>query len=105
MSAADSLVALRFDARLNVNQETGCPEIGEFYNVDGVQRKWLDANCDGEVDPVDALVILRFDAATEFQPAARLPGDRVGSNGELTSPQSSKIATEGAANRGPLVYL
>jgi hypothetical protein len=69
----DGLGVLRHDAGLSVNQEPGCPAVGEAVTVDGTERQWGDGNCDGEVNPVDGLAILRFDAGLSVNQQAGCP--------------------------------
>jgi len=72
----DALLALRFDAGLSTSQSPGCPPIGAVTRVfaarvaGGSELVWGDVDCSGEVNPVDALKLLRYDAGlTVNQPA------------------------------------
>ena len=72
----DALLALRFDAGLSTSQSPGCPPIGAVTQVTGArvaggsELVWGDVDCSGEVNPVDALKLLRYDAGlTVNQPA------------------------------------
>ena len=75
----DGLFALRFDAGLETN--TGdCPEMGEEVDVQGFSLlAWGDVDCNGTVDPVDGLKLLRFDAGLSVDQEEGCPeiGDEV----------------------------
>ncbi|HUF54112.1 MAG TPA: choice-of-anchor Q domain-containing protein [Dehalococcoidia bacterium] len=69
----DALITLRFDAGLSVNIGD-CPPMGTAIEVlgsgvaglgegDGDPQTWGDADCDESIGPVDALKLLRYDAA------------------------------------------
>ncbi|HUF54049.1 MAG TPA: hypothetical protein VMR52_09800 [Dehalococcoidia bacterium] len=72
----DALLTLREDAGLGVN--TGdCPPMGTTIEVlsinvaglgegDGDPQTWGDADCDEAISPIDALKILRYDAALAY---------------------------------------
>ncbi|MEX0682182.1 MAG: hypothetical protein WD904_01345 [Dehalococcoidia bacterium] len=61
----DSLLTLRHDAGLDANTQ-GCPGIGAELHIATVFI-WGDVDCNGQVNPVDSLKILRFDAAMGVQ--------------------------------------
>ncbi|MEE8369951.1 MAG: hypothetical protein V3S00_04190 [Dehalococcoidia bacterium] len=73
--AVDALMELRYVAGLSVTKTESCPDIGSEVEVaDGAlatTRGWGDADCDGDVDAVDALLILRIVAGL----AVALPPD------------------------------
>jgi hypothetical protein len=73
----DSLAVLRHDAGLPVNQEPGCPGLGDTVNVNGTDRLFGDVNCDASVDPVDSLALLRADAGLSVnqEPGCPAPGE------------------------------
>jgi hypothetical protein len=68
----DSLITLRFDAGLSVNVGD-CPPLAKPVQVLEVSaaglvdpQPWGDVDCDEEINPVDALKILRYDAALNY---------------------------------------
>ena len=66
------MLDLRFDAGLSAG--TGdCPAIGEAVEADDQSLVWGDVDCDGVVNPVDALKLLRFDAGLPVQQAQGCP--------------------------------
>jgi hypothetical protein len=69
----DALLALRFDADLPA--DTGdCPAMGEEVDVEGASaHPWGDIDCNGAVDAVDALKVLRYDAGLGVVPAEGCP--------------------------------
>jgi hypothetical protein len=75
VDSVDSLQQLRYVGGLPVNQTLPCPEAGSTVGitVDGApsQRPWGDADCNGAVNAVDALQVLRHVAGL---PANRPPG-------------------------------
>jgi len=66
VNPVDSLKMLRADAGLSVAQGADCPAPSTAMNViwdsQSTNEKWGDADCNGSVDPVDSLKVLRFDA-------------------------------------------
>jgi hypothetical protein len=66
VSPVDSLKVLRADAGLSVSQGTACPSMEEMVHViwdsEATDEAWGDADCNDQLDPVDSLKILRFDA-------------------------------------------
>lgn len=67
VDAVDALTALQFVAALPFQQEPGCPQIGAplpaALPAGESPDSFGDMDCDGDVDAVDALQILRFVAA------------------------------------------
>ena len=71
VSAVDALKVLIHDAGMDITQEEACPEMEE--NIDMIGQNgdhfddelWGDANCQGEVNAVDSLAVLRWDAGLE----------------------------------------
>ena len=62
----DSLLTLRHDAGLST--ETGaCPEFGDAVPAGAPSLTWGDVDCDGAINPVDALKLLRHDAGLSVQ--------------------------------------
>jgi hypothetical protein len=73
--AVDALKVLRHVAGLPVSQTEPCPKIGSDVEVTDAStttmRMWGDADCDGDVDAVDALKKLRHVAGlpvTQLEP-------------------------------------
>ncbi len=66
VNPVDSLKILRADAGKSVAQGADCPDPKEDLTViwDGLTTndEWGDADCSGELDPIDSLKVLRFDA-------------------------------------------
>ncbi len=70
----DALKIQRYDAGLSVSQNNPCPNLGNTHGWEydcpgpGVrchtpgENEYGDVNCDDDVNPVDALKILRYDA-------------------------------------------
>ncbi|MCH8052081.1 MAG: hypothetical protein IIC86_08700 [Chloroflexi bacterium] len=87
VNPVDSLLLLRHDAGLSVNLPAGCDAIGSVgvaaRGSSAVNSKG-DMNCDGSVNPVDSLLLLRHDAGLNVN----LPGgcDAIGSNVSSPTP-------------------
>ncbi|MCH7484665.1 MAG: hypothetical protein IIA90_05895, partial [Chloroflexi bacterium] len=62
----DSLKMLRADAGKSVAQEANCPapsaDLNVIWDSQSTDEKWADADCSGELNPIDSLKVLRFDA-------------------------------------------
>ena len=62
----DTLKMLTAEAGMRVTQDANCPAPGTDLNViwdsQTTNDKWGDADCSGELTPVDSLKVLRFDA-------------------------------------------
>ena len=87
----DSLLVLRHDAGLAVNLPPGCDAIGSTGgsaapSSSGGDSKG-DMNCDGSVNPIDSLLVLRHDAGL----AVNLPPgcDVIGSNVSTPTPEQT----------------
>lgn len=69
VQAVDALAKLRFIAGLSVQQEEPCLPIESthFFLPAGylLEGAWGDADCDGDVDAVDALSVLRYIASLD----------------------------------------
>lgn len=67
VNSVDALKKLQYVAAIPFNQEPNCPMVGAQLNVviiaSGEAVIWGDANCDGDVNAVDALQTLRHIAA------------------------------------------
>jgi hypothetical protein len=65
VNQVDGLAALTVDAGGTFNPPSGCPTPGEALHIvqgnDQFDEDWGDADCDGDIDPPDALKILMFD--------------------------------------------
>ncbi len=71
-------MALRFDAGLTTSGGLGCPKIGTAPALASIQTAgavwvWGDVDCSGEVNPVDALKLLRKDAGLNVSQPAGCP--------------------------------
>ncbi|MCH8200627.1 MAG: hypothetical protein IIB85_01755, partial [Chloroflexi bacterium] len=66
VGVVDSLKMLRADAGLSVSQDANCPlpstDLDVIWDSQTTNDKWGDADCSGELTPVDSLKVLRFDA-------------------------------------------
>ena len=63
VNSVDALQVLRHVADLQVNQKPGCPEIGGALSaalVASAEDVFGDVDCNGNVNSVDALKILRY---------------------------------------------
>jgi hypothetical protein len=62
----DSLLTLRHDAGQPADTSV-CPAFGVAVPASGPSHTWGNIDCDGAINPVDALKILRFDAGLSVQ--------------------------------------
>ena len=79
VNLGDAIAIARKLVALSVNQQQGCPPLGDAATVNGVARTWGDIDCGGTLSLGDAIGIARFLVGLPVNQASGCPhiGDQV----------------------------